>query len=95
VAVTGFAARLFGNPTQPEFPSQASAVPAFLAACYRPWRDGIVGLDDGTWNVPLGSAWARYATSTHLDLALHVFDEVVHHAAEVALLRDLYLHRHA
>jgi hypothetical protein len=26
-------------------------------------------------------------------LVLHVFDEVVHHAAEVALLRDLYLHR--
>jgi hypothetical protein len=28
-----------------------------------------------------------------VDLALHVLDEVVHHAAEVGLLRDLYVRR--
>jgi hypothetical protein len=28
---------------------------------------------------------------TAFDLALHVFDEVVHHGAEVGLLRDLYV----
>jgi hypothetical protein len=30
-----------------------------------------------------------------VDLALHVLDELVHHAAEVGLLRDLYSHRSA
>jgi hypothetical protein len=29
----------------------------------------------------------------HVDLALHVFDEIVHHGAEVGVLRDLYLRR--
>jgi hypothetical protein len=28
-----------------------------------------------------------------VDLVLHVLDEVVHHGAEVGLLRDLYLRR--
>jgi hypothetical protein len=27
------------------------------------------------------------------DLALHVLDELTHHAAEVSLLRDLYLRK--
>jgi hypothetical protein len=30
-----------------------------------------------------------------VDLALHVLDEVIHHGAEVALLRDLFAHRAA
>ena len=34
-----------------------------------------------------------YAESSTVDLALHVLDEVVHHGAEVGLLRDLYAHR--
>jgi len=41
--------------------------------------------------MPLGPGWGPYATSTTFDLGLHVFDEVVHHAAEVGLLRDLYV----
>jgi hypothetical protein len=28
-----------------------------------------------------------------VDLVLHVLDEVIHHGAEVGLLRDLYLRR--
>ena len=32
-------------------------------------------------------------TQGTLDLALHVLDEVIHHGAEIGLLRDLYLHR--
>jgi hypothetical protein len=42
------------------------------------------------------AAWAivgPYAESNTVDLALHVLDEVVHHGAEVGLLRDLYSHR--
>jgi hypothetical protein len=43
--------------------------------------------------LPLGSAWGPYAQDTRLDFALHVYDEVAHHTAEIALLRDLYAHR--
>jgi hypothetical protein len=28
-----------------------------------------------------------------VELALHVLDEVIHHGAEIGLLRDLYSHR--
>ena len=34
-----------------------------------------------------------YAESSKADLALHVLDEVIHHGAEVGLLRDLYAKR--
>jgi hypothetical protein len=36
------------------------------------------------------AAFGLYADSNTLDLALHVLDELVHHAAEVGVLRDLW-----
>ena len=65
-----------------------------LAATYGAWRRPLAQLDDNALGQPLGSDWGPYAESTVFDLALHVLDEVVHHAAEVALLRDLYPARH-
>ena len=41
---------------------------------------------------PLGPTWGPYAEADHVDLALHALRELVHHGAEVALLRDLWLH---
>ena len=38
----------------------------------------------------LGPSYGPYAESTFLGLMLHVIDELVHHGAEIALLRDLY-----
>jgi hypothetical protein len=38
-------------------------------------------------------AWAGAANHRTIDLALHVLDEVIHHGAEVGLLRDLYFRR--
>ena len=39
---------------------------------------------------PLGPTWGPYGDSTFLALMLHALDEVIHHSAEIALLRDLY-----
>ena len=39
---------------------------------------------------PLGPSWGPYADADTLDLALHVLDEVIHHGAEVGVLRDLW-----
>jgi hypothetical protein len=41
----------------------------------------------------IGPSFGPYAKDSATDLALHVFDELVHHAAEVSLLRDLYLRK--
>ena len=38
----------------------------------------------------LGPTWGPYRDSTFLALMLHALDEVIHHSAEIALLRDLY-----
>jgi hypothetical protein len=54
---------------------------------YDRWRAGIAGLDRADWERELGRNWGPYAESNRVDLALHVFDEVVHHAAEVGVGR--------
>jgi uncharacterized damage-inducible protein DinB len=41
----------------------------------------------------LGDMFGPFASSNGYDLALHVVDEHIHHAAEIALLRDLYRDR--
>ena len=92
--VAGHSGRLFG--TAPlalrprQWPGSAERALAALdlawarfVACYR-------ALDDEAAARPLGEAFGPYAESTVADLLLHVGDEVIHHGAEVALLRDLY-----
>jgi hypothetical protein len=45
--------------------------------------------EDGMWQ-QLGPAWGPYAESTWAALLVHATDELAHHGAEIALLRDLY-----
>jgi hypothetical protein len=91
----GFADMLFGGTSADahELPTSAQAAIDYLQRNYRAWREGMVGLTDDQWWSALGSGWGPYAESNHVDLAIHVFDELVHHGAEIALLRDLYLRR--
>lgn len=41
----------------------------------------------------LGPNWEHWAPSSVADMAMHASNEMVHHGAEVGLLRDLYLAR--
>jgi hypothetical protein len=97
IALAGFADSLFGTgtlrPEDIEFAPAAAAVPAFLQASYRPWREGIGSVGEPRWWRAIGPAFGPYAEDATADLALHVFDELVHHAAEISLLRDLYLRK--
>jgi hypothetical protein len=97
MAVGGFANWRFGDGTltteQIDFSSHAAAVPGFLDEHHRNWRAGLAGLSPSQWAAPLGPSWGPYAETNTADLALHVLDEVIHHGAEVGLLRDLYPHR--
>lgn len=45
--------------------------------------------EDGIWR-PLGPAWGPYAEDSWADLLVHATDELAHHGAEIALLRDLH-----
>ena len=41
----------------------------------------------------LGAAAGFFADDTLEGLVLHVADELIHHGAEIATVRDLYAHR--
>ncbi len=61
-----------------------------MAAAFDVYRRGVAGWTDKTLLAPLGAQWGPFAHHTHLDLALHAIRELIHHLAEIALLRDLY-----
>ena len=63
-----------------------------LDDAYRSWHDGVLGLDDADLTKPIGPAEGQWADRPMADLILHINREVIHHGAEIALLRDLYLH---
>lgn len=48
------------------------------------------GLGDAA-DEPIGAVAGPYGDSSKRSLVLHVVDELIHHAAEAALFRDLYL----
>ena len=50
--------------------------------------DGMRSCDD-LWQ-PIGPEFGPFAEASYVDLMLHTYRELVHHGAEVAMLRDLY-----
>jgi hypothetical protein len=59
----------------------------------RAWNtfsDCYHGLDGEAMARELGASFGPCAESNRADLLLHVADELIHHGAEIALLRDLY-----
>ncbi|TCC50018.1 DinB family protein [Kribbella capetownensis] len=73
-----------------EVPATAADGLEFLRHWYERWHDSIRGLDkDALWS-PLGPKGANYADDPMLGLITHINREVMHHGAEICLLRDLY-----
>jgi hypothetical protein len=73
-----------------DLPGDAEAALAFLERSYRRWRDGVAGLDEQQLRRPLGPRGGPYAADPMAELVVHINREVMHHGAEIALLRDLY-----
>lgn len=63
-----------------------------LDDAYRDWIEGVRRLDDTALAQPVGPAEGPFAEETMTTLVLHINREVIHHGAEIALLRDLYTH---
>ncbi len=73
-------------------PTSAEEALATLDSAVAAMRTAL--LDPGlALAVPIGAPAGRYGAATRRSFALHVFDELIHHAAEAALLRDLYADR--
>lgn len=71
-------------PTAPEALAQ-------LDAEYARWREGALDLSPADLVRSCGAAEGRWADRTMAELVLHIHRELIHHLAEIALLRDLYL----
>jgi hypothetical protein len=68
---------------------------ADLRAAAAAFRSTMADLgEDGIW-APMGPRWGRFADEPWAALVVHAVDELAHHGAELALLRDLYRWREA
>ena len=76
-----------------DYPGTASGALAQLDAAYAGWLAGVRELDEEALARPCGPAEGPYAEFSMATLVLHINREMIHHGAEVALLRDLYTHR--
>jgi len=78
------------------FPYAATADQALaqLDAEYAAWLAGVEALGEDGLLRPVGEAEGPHAASPYTVLVLHIHREMIHHLAEVALLRDLYTHTH-
>ena len=54
---------------------------------------GFCSFNDDELDAPLGPAAGLYADAPLVGLLLHIVDEMIHHGAEIGVLRDLYAHR--
>ena len=89
-----YSARLFGATgtglTRTAWVGTWAEAGPLLDASWSVFRAGVAAADDAALDRPLGSAWGPYATASLLQLVVHAQREIVHHGAEMALLRDLY-----
>lgn len=76
-----------------EYAGSAAAALAQLDAQLDIWLAGVRGLDAAGLREPAGPE-EPFPEAPMADLVLHVHRELIHHLAEVCLLRDLYLHTH-
>jgi hypothetical protein len=81
-----------GLPATPEIGPAGSATEALanVEAAYRSWRGKLGATTDGSLGAEVGPVAGRYADASRYSFALHIVDELIHHTAEAALLRDLY-----
>ena len=65
-----------------------------LDDAYRGWIGGVRKLDADALARPIGPGEGEWASHPMFELVLHINREVIHHGAEIACLRDLYVHSH-
>jgi hypothetical protein len=89
----------FGGPPMDyltyDWPATADGALSALDEQYRRWTDGVRALSPEDLARACGPAEGPYAERSMMTLVLHIHREVIHHGAEIALLRDLYANRAA
>jgi hypothetical protein len=76
-----------------EYAGTAKGALAQLDEEYARWAAGVRSLDAEGLRRPCGPAEGPWGDRPMAALVLHINRELIHHGAEIALLRDLYAHR--
>ncbi|MGE2732219.1 DinB family protein [Mycolicibacterium vaccae] len=75
-----------------DYATDAATALTQLDDAYKRWNAGVRALDEAALNRPVGPAEGEWAEHPMSELILHINREVIHHGAEISLLRDLYTH---
>jgi hypothetical protein len=89
------AAHFGGEPTSyddHDYAATAKGALEQLDEQYDRWVTGVRSLGEDGLDRPVGPAEGPWAQSPYSALVLHIHREVIHHGAEIALLRDLWAH---
>jgi hypothetical protein len=73
------------------YPGDAATALAQLDEAYAGWVTGVRGLGADGLARPCGPADGEWGWASMAQLVLHINREMLHHGAEIALLRDLYM----
>ena len=73
-----------------EYTDSADRARAQMDAAYDAWSAGVKRLGEQGLARPVGEHEGPWAESPYADLVLHLNRELIHHGAEICLLRDLY-----
>lgn len=76
-----------------EYAGTAEEALSQLDQQYAAWLAGVRTWGDDGLREPCGPAEGPWAEFDRATLVLHIHRELIHHGAEIALLRDLYAHR--
>jgi DinB superfamily len=77
-----------------DWPLTAAGGVGLVRGHYDAWVAGVRSLDDDELAQPCGPSEGPWADASMATLVLHITREVIHHGAEICLLRDLYRNRH-
>lgn len=76
-----------------DYAATAAEALAQFDAEYERWIAGIRRWDTEDLQVAVGEAEGPWADASRATLVAHIHRELIHHLAEIALLRDLWAHR--
>jgi hypothetical protein len=78
---------------EPTIPGTATEALNDLDRAYAIWRNRLGSVSDDAFGEVMGDIAGPYANYDRAAFALHILDELIHHGAEVSLVRDFYRQR--
>jgi DinB superfamily len=73
-----------------DVPANADEAVEWLQQAYDRFRTHIAAVDSATLTDPMGEIARMFASHSRGAFVLHELDELIHHGAEIGVLRDLY-----